>query len=178
VKILRVETLISRGDFALSEDWRQCRSSLHEAIRRVEWPAGTGKFTIYPEEGKKRGKGNGVKPIKLGLINELAEKGWKPEESMKIVTRKKPGKLDEVLYTDHGPVALEWETGNISSSHRALNKMVVGLLNGLLICGVLVVPSRALYRFLTDRVGNMDELEPYFDMWRSVRCGAGILEVV
>jgi hypothetical protein len=24
----------------------------------------------------------------------------------------------------------------------------------------------------------MDELEPYFDMWRSVRCGAGILEVV
>jgi len=97
---------------------------------------------------------------------------------MKIVTRKKPGKLDAVLYTDHGPVALEWETGNISSSHRALNKMVVGLLNGLLICGVLVVPSRALYRFLTDRVGNMDELEPYFDMWRSVRCGAGILEVV
>lgn len=47
------------------------------------------------------------------------------EEPLDIAILKKPGKLDAVLYTDYGPVALEWETGNISSSHRALNKMAL-----------------------------------------------------
>ena len=88
------------------------------------------------------------------------------------------GKLDAVLETRHGLVALEWETGNISSSHRALNKMSLGLMKGVLACGVLVVPTRNLYQYLTDRIGNMEELEPYLDLWRSIRCKQGILEIV
>lgn len=91
---------------------------------------------------------------------------------------KKPGKLDAVLYTGYGPVALERETGNISSSHRALNKMALGLLKGVLACGILVVPSRELYKYLTDRIGNMAELEPYLDLWRSIPCKEGVLEIV
>lgn len=178
MRIKRVETLICCGDFSESEDWSRTRTSLHKAVTEVDWPPGTGKFTIYPESGKKRGKGNGVKPIKNGLIVELTRQGWKPEEPLNIATVSRPGKLDSVLYTSYGPVALEWETGNISSSHRALNKMAVGLLKGSLAAGILVVPSRELYKYLTDRIGNIAELEPYLDLWRSVPCKGGVLEII
>lgn len=92
--------------------------------------------------------------------------------------RTRPGNLDAVLYTSFGPVAVEWETGNISSSHRALNKMALGLLKGILVSGTLVVPSRDMYRYLTDRVGNFPELEPYLDLWRSIPCREGVFEIV
>jgi hypothetical protein len=144
----------------------------------VSWPPGSDKFTIYPESGKKRGKGNGVKPIKDGLMVVLARSGWKLEQPLDLATLKRPGKLDAVLYSAHGPVAAEWETGNISSSHRALNKMALGLLKGSLAAGVLIVPSRRLYQYLTDRVGNIDELDPYLDLWRSIPFTEGVLEVV
>ncbi len=178
MKIVREETLIRRGAYAASNDWRVTRSTLHQAIRNVDWPPGSGSFTIYPEAGKKRGKGNGVTPIKAGLMQELRSQGWELEVPLDIAIVHRPGKLDAVLRTSHGPVALEWETGNISSSHRALNKMALGLMKGVLACGILVVPSRALYRYLTDRIGNFDELAPYLELWKSVRCRAGVLELV
>jgi hypothetical protein len=90
---------------------------------------------------------------------ELQRSGWKVEELLAITPLKRLGKLDAVLYSGRGPVAVEWETGNISSSHRALNKMALGLLNGTIAAGVLIVPSRKLYRYLTDRIEH--------DRWRS-----------
>jgi hypothetical protein len=178
VKIVQEETLISSGEYARSKEWSLTRASLHRAIKEVDWPPGSGSFTIYPESGKKRRQGNGVKPIKNKLMKELKSQGWKLEEPLDIASRNRPGKLDAVLMTRYGPVALEWETGNISSSHRALNKMALGLLKGVLAGGILVVPSRELYKFLTDRVGNIAELEPYIDLWKSVPCQSGILEIV
>jgi hypothetical protein len=178
VKIVKVETLLHCGPYAKSKEWKSTRTMLHGAIGRVSWPPGSGKFTIYPESGKSRGCGNGVKPIKSELMTELAAKGWKLEEPLAIAVLKRPGDLDAVLETKHGPVAVEWETGNISSSHRALNKMALGLMKGLLAAGTLIVPSRDLYRFLTDRVGNFSELEPYLDLWRAIPCRRGVLEVV
>jgi len=178
VKIVREETLISCGDYASSSDWKRTRTTLYKAIQQVEWPTGSGKFTIYPESGKARGRGNGVTTIKVGLMLELKRQGWKLEEPLGIAILRKPGKLDAVLYTKFGPVALEWETGNISSSHRALNKMALGLMKGVLAAGILVVPSRELYRYLTDRVGNMAELEPYLELWRRIPCQRGVLEIV
>jgi hypothetical protein len=138
------------------------------------------KFKLYhlSEKGKKSGEGNGVKPIKNELMVELKQKGWKLEKSLDLGLYRSPGNLDAVLDTRFGPVALEWETGNISSSHRALNKMALGLLKDALACGILVVPSRELYKYLTDRVGNISELEPYLDLWRSIPCKKGVLEVV
>ena len=53
--------------------------------------------------------------------------------------------------------------------------MSLGIRNGILIGGILVLPTRKLYQYLTDRVGNFAELEPYFDVWRSMMIGNGIL---
>ena len=178
MKIVREVTLISTGAYADSTEWRATRSSLHKAICKVDWPLGSGNFLIYPESGKKRGAGNGVKPIKDGLMLELVSQGWKLEQRLSLNSVNRPGKIDAVLYTSYGPVALEWETGNISSSHRSLNKMSLGLMKGLLAAGILVVPSARLAQYLTDRVGNYPELIPYFDLWKAIPCKAGVLEIV
>lgn len=178
MKIVHVETLISAGPFPASSAWKRIRRDLHRAVKAVDWPPGSGQFTIYPESGKKRGEGNGVKPIKLECIRKLLSIGWLDREPSDIAIRLKPGDVDAIYYCRAGTVAMEWETGNISSSHRAMNKLAMGLMKGLLVAGTLVVPSRRLYHYLTDRIGNFDELQPYFDLWRAVRCRNGVLEIV
>ena len=179
MKIVRIETPIRIGKFARSHEWKAIRADLHEKIKKVVWPPGSEAFTIYPESGKKRGEGNGVVPIKKGLMEELVKHRWKREQPLAIAVFKQPGDIDALLETPSGRlVALEWETGNISSSHRALNKMSLGLLKGKLAAGTLVLPSRKLYRFLTDRVGNFDEIAPYLDLWKSLPCREGVLEIV
>jgi hypothetical protein len=146
VKIVREEILIHCGSFAESADWARVRKKLHAAIKAVEWPPKSGKFTIRPESGKKRGMGNGVKPIKEGLMLDLEKQGWKREQIVQFGGRRNPGKFDALLDTTEGPVVLEWETGNISSSHRSLNKMALGIMRGKLAGGVLIVPSGELAR--------------------------------
>jgi len=91
------------------------------------------------------------------------------------------GDFDFWLSSDSGfRTVVEWETGNISSSHRSLNKMCLALMGGLADAGVLVVPSFYLYPHLTDRIGNIKELQPYFYFWRSVGqlIGKGLLVVM
>ncbi|MDE3164701.1 MAG: hypothetical protein KGN36_02765 [Acidobacteriota bacterium] len=63
---------------------------------------------------------------------------------------------------------VEWESGNISSSHRSLNKMCMALWANLCDAAVLVLPSRGFYEHLTDRIGNVTELEPYFYFFQRV----------
>jgi hypothetical protein len=76
MKIVREETLLSCCKYAASSEWKKTRKSLYKAMIEVDWPRGSGRFTIYPESGKKRGMGNGVKPIKIGLMGELKRQGW------------------------------------------------------------------------------------------------------
>ena len=142
-------------------------------MKKVVWPVGSDSFTIYPVKKK-----NGVKPIKTGLLASLRDEGWTIEAPAEFGGTRNPGHYDAMLQTAYGPVALEWETGNISSSHRSLNKMALALRKSLLAAGVLVVPTRILYNYLTDRVGNDQELEPYFELWRSISCKQGILTIV
>ena len=178
LKISHVETLISIGSFSQSQQWQIIRQNAIDAIKAVHWPPGTGSFTIYPESGKKRGQGNGVKPIKEAAIIYLVEKGWRKEHRWPLDEKTRPGKTDAAYLTQEGTVVFEWETGNISSSHRSLNKMALGLLTNKLVGGILVIPSRKLYKFLTDRVGNYSELEPYFPLWRATPCENGVLEIM
>jgi hypothetical protein len=91
---------------------------------------------------------------------------------------KRVGAFDAATEVGDKFFAVEWETGNISSTHRSLNKMALGLINDVLIGAVLILPTRALYRYLTDRVGSYEEIEPYFPLWRSIAVSSGFLGVM
>lgn len=165
-------SLISRGGFEKSQEWSVIQSEIRSAIDLIVYPAGTSEFTINPVR-----HGNGVKPIKNACMAALQENfGWELETKITYATRS-PGRVDATKRLNGDFFALEWETGNISSSHRAVNKMVLGLLRGVFLGSALVLPSRKLYAYLTDRIGNYEELEPYFDVWRAVNLEEGFLEV-
>ncbi len=178
MKIVDVHTLISRGEYARSEHWARTRRQLHKAIRACAWPPGSRKFTIYPQSGKKRGEGNGVGPIKNEFVRGLRRQGWAIESPSKNLLGQALGDFDAVLLGPTNPIVAEWETGNISSSHRSMNKLTMLIADGVISAGTLVIPSRRLYVYLTDRIGNIQELEPYFRLWKSVPCREGVLEVV
>jgi len=178
MKIVHVAHLIDIGAFSGSAEWRRIRGQIVAAIRSVEWPPGSGSFTLHDQAGKKRGEGSGVKPIKEACMRHLEQSGWSLETPVDIATVEKPGKMDATCPVGERLFCLEWETGNISSSHRSINKMTLGLLERILIGGVLIVPSREMYKYLTDRVGNLRELEPYFPLWRSVPVKDGLLVVM
>ena len=151
MRIAKVETLISCGTYARSMHWRKTRKVIHDAVKMCCWPPGSGSFTIYPESGKKRGEGNGVGPIRDGFVSELKDQDWVIEGKAKNALGQGLGDFDAVLGGPEGPIVVEWETGNISSSHRSMNKMAMLLTDGIIAAGTLVVPSRRLYVYLTDR---------------------------
>ncbi|GAB4369979.1 MAG: hypothetical protein Kow00121_10310 [Elainellaceae cyanobacterium] len=172
MKIVQEVSLISIGSFEESNDWSIIRAEIREVISLIVHPPGTSKFTINPIR-----HGNGVKPIKEACMIALKDRfGWNLETAINYATRS-PGRVDATKALDKHLFALEWETGNISSSHRAVNKMVLGLLRGIFLGAVLVLPSRKLYPYLTDRIGNYEELEPYFDVWRAVQLEEGFLAI-
>ncbi len=178
MKIIRTEILINAGGLGDSAEWRSRYNEICESIKAIEWPPGSASFTLYDQPGKERGKGSGVKPIKDACMSHLQRYGWTLETRIDVATVKIPGPVDATCQVRGRLLCLEWETGNISSSHRALNKMCLGMLKGVLIGGVLVLPTRKMYRYLTDRVGNYSEIEPYFPLWQSIRIQEGILAVM
>jgi hypothetical protein len=178
VKIVKVVTLQNCGPYAASQHWKKTRKQIHMAVRSCEWPVGSGSFTIYPESGKERGKGNGVLPIRNEFVRALQATGWKIEGKAKNALDQRLGDFDAVLPGPDKPIAVEWETGNISSSHRSMNKLTMLVSTGVISAGVMVVPSRKMYVYLTDRIGNIQELEPYLGLWQSVPCHSGVLEIV
>lgn len=178
MKIVHTEFVIKAGRFPQSEEGEKVRGDIHNAIQSIEWPPGSGSFILYDEPGKKRGQGNGVKPIKLACMKKLESLGWNLETPVDIATVRRPGPMDATIQVNERLFCVEWETGNISSSHRALNKMALGIIKNILIGGVLIVPTRNMYTYLTDRVGNFPEIEPYFPLWKSLRVEEGLLAVI
>ncbi len=180
MKLNRITLLVDGGGFKRTAAWARIYADVELAVAAVQWPPESGAFTIYPERDS-----NGVKPIKAGFIAKLKERGWKPEERKarddESTGSFRPGAFDAWLdLSERGakPFVVEWETGNISSSHRAVNKMALGIVQGWLSGGLLVLPSRDLYKYLTDRVGNYRELEPYFPMWTALDPPKGLLGIV
>lgn len=172
MKIVQEVPLISVGNFEESNDWSIIQAEIRQAVSLIVHPPGAERFTINPMK-----HGNGVKPIKEACMIALKDQfNWRLETPLNYATRS-PGKIDATKALDNHLFALEWETGNISSSHRSINKMVLGLLRGIFLGAVLVLPSRKLYAYLTDRIGNYEELEPYFDVWRSVQLEEGFLAI-
>jgi len=175
MKIIKNEKLLSKGEFSESEELKSIESEMIAAIATVTWPIGNDKFEINPIL-----KGNGVTPIKNNCMTHLSNQyGWTCEHRMLITGETRPGPIDAVKKLSDGRYyAVEWETGNISSSHRGLNKIAVGILKGILAGGTLILPSRRLYKYLTDRVGNFGEIEPYFLVWRSLDIKDGFISVI
>lgn len=186
MKIVETVALLQRGAFAESAEWRGIRETIHAAIKQAEWPVGAGSFAIYPESGKKSGEGNGVVPIKLKPMQVLKAAGWELEFPWEVLVPgdkssekgSKPGNIDAAKLFAQGLVVVEWETGNISSSHRAVNKMALGLVLGKCVAGVLVVPNMNLARYLTDRIGNIEELRPYAPLYQNLAVENAVLELV
>jgi hypothetical protein len=174
MKIQRIEFLIQNGPFQKSIEFQKILDEVQKAILSVVHPKGSDRFMLFPEK-----KANGVVPIRKAFLEFLVQKKWQIEHRMAIASRINPGPVDAVKRMPDGRFfAVEWETGNISSSHRALNKLSIGLMDGTLIGGLLVLPSRNMYQYLTDRIGNYSEIEPYFPVWRNLPVKDGVLGVI
>ncbi|MGV2451631.1 UNVERIFIED_CONTAM: hypothetical protein POZ17_15880 [Ralstonia mannitolilytica] len=163
MKVVAINILNSFGEFATSTEFLQIQNDLTDAINEVTW--GDEKiFKISPVS-----KGNGVTPIRNLFINKLVTKKWQKEIRMALAKGMNPGPIDAVKSTSKGLFAVEWETGNISSSHRALNKIAVGIIQKEIIGGFLILPVREFSKYLTDRVGNYEELAPYFPLYENLK---------
>ena len=179
IKVDRVHTLIDVSRYrSTAAALRETRS----AIEAIRWPARGRDFAIFPESGKARGEGNGVVPIREAFVVALRAQGWEIEMPFPLEGIKggaQFGPMDAAKrFGSDPPFMVEWETGNISSSHRSMNKLALGLIEGVVSGGVLIVPTRALAQYLTDRIGNVRELEPYFPLWSSVSAARGYLGVI
>lgn len=176
MKITNVVTLISNGDFANSLEYTKIENDVFTAISSMDNPIGSGAFIL--NSGK---QANGVKPIKDNFIQYLNEHNWKDEKKILDPNMKKR-RIDTSYHLEETDTyfGVEWETGNISSSHRAINRLLLGIIEGKLLGGILVLPSRKMYYYLTDRVGNFQELEPYFKLWTlfSNQISNGVLKII
>lgn len=113
---------------------------------------------------------NGVVPVKEGIYERLeAHYEWFREKPLPYFEdAQKGGPID--VYKEFGDprnpfnVGLEFETGNISSAHRSMNKLCMGIKHGDLQMAFLIMPIKRLAYYLTDRVSNYEELAPYFSL--------------
>lgn len=177
MKITYSTCLLDVGTVSKSHEWLVTFGQIQQVIQNMGHPTEPGPFTIYAQSGKKRGEGNGVVPIKEILMKKLPNTGTR-EVSLPLKSGDKLGKIDFVFTLSNYKFALEWETGNVSSSHRAVNKMLLGLYDGVMQAGLLIVPVKNFAQYLTDRVGNYEELVPYFPLWRQASIKNGILYIL
>lgn len=156
----RVSNLIVNNQFA-----RQAYQEIETAIR-LNFTEGLNHFVINCSEKNC----NGVVPIKEKIYEKLElEYQWFREKPLPYLRdeAKKGGPIDVYKQFGASPffkVGLEFETGNISSAHRSMNKLCLGLLTSDLDMAVLMMPIKKMAFYLTDRVSNYEELEPYFPL--------------
>jgi hypothetical protein len=188
---LRTMILFDRGGIAANPDWQAIHSSFVRSIQSIDFPAGSGALTLRRKVQRDDGQWNrnGVVYLKQRFLHNIVQtERWQPESRVTVVR----GEPTEVTlfpslqshtepvatgfgpfdFVTHGPnglrVAIEWETGNISSSHRSMNKLAIAVKSGVVDAGLMIVPSRDLYEHLTDRIGNINELSGYLSMWKGM----------
>lgn len=194
MKWLRTLVLFNEGDVMSSAGWETVHKSYKKAIESIQHPANSGALTIRKKAVRLNSKQfdrNGVGYLRSNFLRNMVDvEKWRPEESVDLGRdRQQPairlyptcenyrepitsgfGGFDFLTTTPDGiRVAIEWETGNISSSHRSMNKLAIALKTGIIQAGVLILPSRELYVHLTDRIGNISELSGYLEMWESLK---------
>jgi Restriction endonuclease BamHI len=190
---LRTIVIFNEGNVVGEPAWDVVHSSYVRSIQSIEHPQGAGNLTLRRKMRMPNGqwRRNGVGYLRSSFLQHMvAVEGWRPEHDVNLA-RNRPlpelslypsgevyrepitsefGGFDFLTLTPAGlRVAIEWETGNISSSHRSMNKLSIALSSGVIQAGVLIVPSRACYEHLTDRIGNIGELSGYLELWESAR---------
>ena len=193
MKWLRTLVLFDCGGVISSTDWKAFHESYVRSILSIDHPKGSGSLKLKPKAklANSQWTRNGVGYLRSRFLEHIQDvEKWKAEGIVPLGRdREQPpatlypsleqyrepitsdfGGFDFVTKGHEGSrVAIEWETGNISSSHRSMNKLAIALAAGILDAGVLIVPSRNLYEHLTDRIGNIGELSGYLSMWEGLK---------
>jgi len=192
MKWLRTLVIFDRGNVVSSSDWKTIHDSYIRSIQNIDFPKGSGTLTLRRKQLRENGQWdrNGVGYLRKRFLDHMVdEESWKKEAGFDLGEGRKPAAIhlypsmdeyEEPITSEFGGfdfvttapsgthVAIEWETGNISSSHRSLNKLMIALRTGHIQAGVLIVPSRQLYQHLTDRIGNIGELSGYISLWKDL----------
>lgn len=185
MQIIAKYDVIDAGGASSSELWKRAVEDVETAIARIDWPWGSGKFKLNPnprerEDGTFEVKNpNGVVPIKKPALEYLNSRGWKSEGKPRFPEHVllTPRDVDAMLTLPDGCAGFEWETGNVSSSHRAISKLLDALHYEALVAGFLAVPMGATQRHLTDRIGKFEEISNYFEHWSRYPIQRGVLRV-
>lgn len=172
MKWLRTIVIFDQGGVISSTDWEELHESYVRSILSIEHPRGSGSLTLRRKIHLPNGqwKRNGVVYLKKSFLSFMRDReGWEAESDVALSRDREQKMLllypsmeeySEPITSDFGGfdfmatttsgtrVAIEWETGNISSSHRSMNKLAIALNSGLIEVGVLIVPSRDLYQHL------------------------------
>ncbi len=158
MRIVETVDIIHAGEFPETATWGRATADVEGAIGKADWPLGSGSFSLNPEPGvDRRGRPdrhpNGVVPIKVPMIRHLESRGWETETLPKLPVGFKgrdvltTGDLDALLLDLDRHIGFEWETGNVSSTHRAINKLLDGITRGSLNGGLLVLAMRDTQRY-------------------------------
>jgi hypothetical protein len=203
MKWLRTLLIFDRGSVATTSDWQVIHKSYVRSIKSIDFPEGSRRLKLRRKVERPDGQWdrNGVIYLKRRFLDHMVNaENWHAEAGFDLGKDRVPpdlrlypgsklhrepitskfGGFDLVTTGPDGThVAIEWETGNISSSHRSMNKLAIALVTGKIQAGVLVVPSRGLYEHLTDRIGNIGELSGYLSMWKDLedRVERGLLAI-
>lgn len=184
LEIIETKNLIAKKPFSTSTSWQKAKKEMQASINEVNWPKKSNGFTINPIK-----KENGVSPLTEQFEENINKKSnWKStgQKHFKTIIDEydinidgltnivndfdeaiKSPWFDAIKPVGDKLIAAEWETGNISSSHRSVNRLLLGLISGVVKGAVLAVPTRKLYQYMTDRIGNYQELKPYFPVWKN-----------
>lgn len=155
MKWLRTLILFDKGDVISSTDWKDLHESYVRSIQSIDFPEGSGTLTLRKKMRDEEGstKRNGVGYLRTRFLRHLKTvEGWEAEGSVDLsrdreqpAIRLYPSMEDyrEPITSDFGgfdfvkakgngaQIAVEWETGNISSSHRSMNKLALALVSGI-----------------------------------------------
>ncbi|MBK0072361.1 restriction endonuclease [Bacillus sp. S56] len=150
-------------DSLIQQAYEEVKTSICSPI----WPMDSDIFIINNTEKNC----NGVVPIKELCYIMLEETyNWYREKPLDVLKleKKKGGPID--VYKEFNQdgdlqrVGMEFETGNISSAHRSMSKLRLGLKRGEIDLAIILMPVKQLAYYLTDRVSTFEELEPYFEL--------------
>lgn len=193
MRVLRTLVLFDQGNITTTSDWQNLHLSYSTSIASIDFPLGSGALTLRRKVRLPNGQTqrNGVGYLRSRFLSHMVQtQGWRNEGIVNLARDRDQspirlypsgeeyrepitsdfGGFDFVTTAQNGTrIAIEWETGNISSSHRSMNKLAIALAHGLIEVGVLIVPSRNLYEHMTDRIGNIGELSGYLSMWEGLK---------